>query len=84
MQTEASTPAVCRDVVDLALEYIRQELPEEQANRLEKHLSRCPSCINFIRTYEYVPNVSREVLRRSMPSSVKESLMKFLHAEVRR
>lgn len=83
MQIQLSSAAVCRDVVDLALEYIRQELPEEQSNRLERHLSRCPSCINFIRTYEAVPSVSKEALRKVMPASVKDSLMKFLHAELK-
>lgn len=74
---------VCKDVADLALEYIRRELEPEIEARLEKHLTHCPSCINFIRTYEYVPNVSREVINRQMPESVKSSLRQFLQRELK-
>lgn len=74
---------VCKDVAELALDYIRRELEPSVEQRLERHLAHCPSCINFIRTYEYVPNVSREVLTRQMPESVKSSLRQFLQRELK-
>jgi anti-sigma factor RsiW len=69
-------------VVDLALEYLRKELAPEDSRRLDQHLERCPSCINFIRTYEAVPNVTRELLQERMPEAMKSSLMEYLRQQL--
>lgn len=74
----------CKDVVDLALEYIRDELPVAEKAALDSHLSHCPSCINFMKTYEFVPNLTKSALSRQMPESVKSSLLQFLSRETRR
>lgn len=63
------------------MDYLRHELEPEEENRLESHLKHCPSCINFMRTYEYVPNLSRDLLQKQMPETVKQSLMQFLRHE---
>jgi anti-sigma factor RsiW len=72
----------CKEIVDLAFDYIQHELDPERTRRLDRHLERCPSCINFIRTYEYVPNLTRELLHREMPASLKESLREYLRQEL--
>lgn len=74
--------ATCKDVVDLALEYISEEMGTVRKSRLEQHLIRCPSCLNFLRTYQAVPIVTREVLHAEMPSLVKETLRDFLRQEL--
>ena len=50
----------CKECVDLLGEYIEETLPPERAKALEEHLSSCPPCITFVRTYK----ATRKLCRR--------------------
>ena len=72
----------CKEIVDLAFDYLLRELDPKRSRRLEKHLERCPSCINFLRTYARVPALTRDILCSQMPDDLKSSLSEFLKSEL--
>jgi len=72
----------CKEIVDLAFDYLQRELDPEVSRRLDQHLERCPSCINFLRTYECVPSLTREMLSERMPDSLRRSLHDFLRESI--
>ena len=68
--------------VDLLGEYIEGTLPADRAKALEEHLSLCPPCITFVRTYKATRRMCRSVLAREMPEELAYSLKSFLGKHV--
>lgn len=72
----------CADCVELLGEYVDGTLPAEKAQALEAHLSLCPPCITFVRTYKATRVLCRHKLAADMPSELCESLNSFLAKNV--
>jgi anti-sigma factor RsiW len=69
----------CQDCVDLLSEFLDGTLPEEKKIALEEHLSYCPPCITFMRTYRATSKICRKHLARSIPDEVSSRLHDFLN-----
>ncbi|MGZ6125715.1 MAG: anti-sigma factor family protein [Myxococcales bacterium] len=72
----------CKDCVDLLGEYIEGTLSAERSKALEDHLSLCPPCITFVRTYRATRKLCRSALAADMPSELVSSLSSFLGKHV--
>ena len=72
----------CKECVELLGEYIEGSLPADRAKALEEHLSQCPPCITFVRTYKATRGLCRKALAREMPSELMHSLSTFLGKHV--
>lgn len=72
----------CKDCVELLGEYVEGNLPVERAKALEEHLSTCPPCITFVRTYRATRGLCRKALAREMPKELMSSLAAFLGKHV--
>lgn len=72
----------CKECVDLLGEYIEGNLPDDRAKALEDHLSLCPPCITFVRTYRATRKLCRAALARDMPRELMHSLSSFLGQHV--
>jgi anti-sigma factor RsiW len=72
----------CADCVELLGEYVDGTLPPDRAAALEAHLSTCPPCITFVRTYKATRTLCRCKLARDMPPELKSSLQAFLAEKV--
>ena len=72
----------CKECVDLLGEYIEGTLSSDRAKALEDHLSECPPCITFVRTYKATGRLCRSVLAREMPEELGNSLRSFLRKNV--
>jgi len=72
----------CKECVELLGEYIEGTLPPDRAKALEDHLSLCPPCITFVRTYRATRKLCRHVLAREMPEELAFSLKSFLGKHV--
>jgi len=68
----------CQDCVDLLADYLDGSLAEEQKAALEEHLSYCPPCITFMRTYRATTRVAKKHLAMAMPDEVSSRLHDFL------
>jgi anti-sigma factor RsiW len=42
----------CREFADFLMAYLDDELPGDQRVAFEDHIEECPSCVQFLRTYE--------------------------------
>jgi hypothetical protein len=72
----------CKECVELLGEYIEGTLPSDRAKALEEHLSHCPPCITFVRTYKATGRLCRSVLKHEMPRELMASLKSFLGEHV--
>ena len=68
--------------MDLLGEYIEGSLPPDRAKALEDHLSLCPPCITFVRTYKATRKLCRAALVKEMPRELMHSLSSFLESRV--
>lgn len=71
----------CPDMMDLLVDYIEGELPEDAQAKLDMHLKLCPPCLNFLDSYKETSSVCREALHKRMPPELKSSLKSFLSKE---
>ena len=69
----------CQDCVALLADYLDGTLAEDQRRALEEHLSYCPPCITFVRTYKATSRVARRALAQEMPEEMGARLHAFLH-----
>jgi hypothetical protein len=72
----------CKDCVDLLGDYVEGSLPADRAKALEEHLSLCPPCITFVRTYKATRRLCRHALEKEMPEELVDSLSAFLGKHV--
>jgi len=72
----------CKECVELLSEYIEGSLPPDRAKALEEHLSICPPCITFVRTYRATRKLCRHALAKDMPEELAYSLKSFLGKHV--
>ena len=68
----------CREVISFLLEYLEGSLPPGEAERFERHLAKCDSCVAYLRTYE--ATIRMERLTAAEEASVPEDLIKAVLA----
>ena len=71
----------CKDSINLLLDYLDGEMPAEEESHLHEHLSGCPPCVEFLRTYKATPGLCKRALARKMPPEVSAKLTEFLRAK---
>lgn len=73
----------CREFVDFLADYLEGRLPEDQLARFNDHLARCPSCVNYTRSYQDTVRLGKSVLPRReepVPGDVPEDLVQAILA----
>ncbi len=72
-------PFICRDVVEKILSYIEAELDRDTLHTLEEHLHECPECMEFVRTYKKMLEMSGRLREQSFVTpELRERLKKML------
>ncbi len=72
----------CQECVELLADYLDGSLPEARRLALEEHLSYCPPCITFVRTYKATSRVAKKHLACSMPEEMSARLNDFLQTKL--
>ncbi len=73
----------CEEVVTFLLDYVARELPPDQEREFERHLSICPSCVAYLRTYREAVRMGREATRLeagSAPAQLSAELVRAILA----
>ncbi len=60
--SKASEYITCEEVITFLLGYLSGELSPEKEHEFERHLSVCPSCVAYIKTYKQTIELGRQVL----------------------
>jgi hypothetical protein len=77
----------CRQVVDFLDEYLAGALSGEQLDEFEYHLSSCPPCINYIKSYQASVLLSKRALEPAdvaPPAEVPDRLLQAILAARKR
>lgn len=79
----------CRELIDVLMEYLDGGLPAEQRRVLERHLSVCSACRDYLHTYEEAIRMGRASLCEHgdggdpIPGEVPQELVEAVMAAVR-
>lgn len=74
----------CKDSIHKLLDFLDGEMSAEDQKRLEEHLSGCPPCVEFVRSYRATPGLCKRALARKMPDELASKLSDFLRARIRK
>lgn len=74
----------CKDCVDLLMDYIDRTLEPGAQSRLDEHLSSCPPCIHFLKTYRKCTEFSAQLSDQKVqiPRELEVRLQSFLKQEI--
>ena len=57
------------------MSYLDNELPAEQRAEFDRHMAVCPSCVDYLKTYEKTVLLARSMADDRVPDEVPESLI---------
>jgi len=64
----------CRQLVELLIDFVSDELPAEHRELIEQHLRICPPCVVYMETYKMTIHLSRQLPQRPIPPQLAEHL----------
>jgi anti-sigma factor RsiW len=65
----------CREVVEIATEYVEGELTPEQATAFELHLNFCDGCSTFIDQIRETAATARRLSEEQIPEELRQQLI---------
>lgn len=68
----------CQQLIDFLMSYLDGELPAEQRAEFDRHMAACPSCVDYLKTYETTVRLAKECATDSVPDEVPETLVKAI------
>jgi anti-sigma factor RsiW len=60
--------------------YLDNELPLEQRAEFDRHMAVCPSCVDYLKTYEKTVLLAKSCGDDPVPDEVPESLVQAILA----
>lgn len=69
----------CRELVDFLADYLDGELPADVRAHFDRHLSVCPPCVAYLKTYKTGAELARDALSHDC-CAVPEGLVKAILA----
>ena len=65
----------CQQLIDFIMSYLDNELPEDQRAEFDRHMAVCPSCVDYLKTYEKTILLAKGCADDPVPEEVPESLI---------
>lgn len=74
----------CQQLIDFIMGYLENQLPEQERSEFDRHLAVCPSCVNYMKTYERTVVLAKACADDPVPGDVPESLVRAILASQRK
>lgn len=76
----------CKECVDLLLDYLEDTLAPATKQKLDEHISACPPCLNFLKTYKSCAGISGRLRDQEVriPPEMESRLKSFLREQVKK
>jgi len=73
----------CSEVIALLVDFLEGQLPPATHAELERHLSRCPTCVAQARGYESTVTLLHSLREQDLPAELRLTLRAFLDDRAR-
>lgn len=71
----------CRELIEFIAEYLEDRLPTEARREFERHLTVCPSCVNYLDAYRQTISLGKAALAPTEDRAVApDGLLKAIKA----
>jgi len=70
----------CQQLIDFIMSYLDNELPDDQRAEFDRHMAACPSCVDYLETYEKTVRLTKTEADDPVPAEVPESLVQAILA----
>jgi anti-sigma factor (TIGR02949 family) len=74
----ARAHVTCQQLIDFLMSYLDNELPAGQRAEFDHHMAACPSCVDYVKTYEKTVSLARTCTTDALPDEVPESLVQAI------
>jgi anti-sigma factor RsiW len=71
----------CRELAELLIDFVADELPPERRQLLEEHLSLCPPCVAYLESYRLTIQLTRRLPCAPLPAELVARLKKAMDCE---
>ena len=68
----------CQQLIDFIMSYLDDELPPAQRSEFDRHMAACPSCVDYLKTYEKTIELAKTCADDPVPDEVPESLVQAI------
>ena len=68
----------CQQLIDFIMSYLDDELPPPQRAEFDRHMAACPSCVDYLKTYEKTIELAKTCADDPVPDEVPESLVQAI------
>ena len=75
---DASSHLTCQQLIDFIMSYLDHELPQAQRAEFDRHMAACPSCVDYMKTYEQTVMLAKACADDAVPDEVPESLVQAI------
>jgi anti-sigma factor RsiW len=66
------------------MSYLDGDLPTDQRAEFDRHMAVCPSCVDYLKTYEKTVVLTKTAAQDPVPADVPESLVQAILAAQRK
>jgi anti-sigma factor RsiW len=64
----------CRELAELLIDFVSDELPAEHRVRIEQHLKLCPPCVAYLESYQITIRMTRRLPCEPLPPELEKRL----------
>lgn len=61
----------CRELAELLMDFVENDLAQEMCHQVEEHLRACPPCVVFVETYRVTIHLSRRLPCGELPEHLR-------------
>jgi anti-sigma factor RsiW len=80
--TKALSDKTCKEITDLIVGYVLNELSPTVRRHFRQHLRICPDCASFLNTYKKTVASTRSLRAQDLPAKVRKNILDFLRARM--
>jgi len=75
---DARPHLTCQQLIDFIMSYMDDELPQDQRAEFDRHMAACPSCVDYLKTYEKTLLLAKSCADDLVPEAIPESLVQAI------
>ena len=79
---EILTSWTCKQISALIVDYVSNRLNPKVKRELEQHLSICPDCVSFVKTYRKTIATTGSIRVATLPAKLRKNLLAFVRKKM--
>lgn len=65
----------CRELAELLIDFVSDDLPQSHRDRIEQHLRSCPPCVAYVESYKVTIRLTKKLPTVPLPVGFVQRLL---------